>query len=391
MKIGLIIYGMDRPGTGVARYTRELVRALSALKHPPELTLLLAGGAGPLQEAGLPMAKLPGCRLLPGLMTLGNILIPWQTRRLGLDAVHDPTGATPFLFGAGRAKAIVTIHDVIPLACPGTSTLLDTLIYRHWLPHALQKADAVITDSNCSKADIQRYYPIPSSDISVIPCGISSLFHPLPADEVQAFLQRRFDLSRPYILFVGALAVRKNISRLLDAFASLHREYPRIALVLAGPRSGVRFDLEAHARHLGVFDHVVITGPCSDEELCVLYNGAELLCFPSLYEGFGLPPLEAMACGTPVVCSRAGSLPEVVGDAVVFCDPYQPNTIATAMRTILEDPFRRNFLRERGKARSHSFTWQQAARATCVVYEKAVSGASAVSFPQQVTWPDLHQ
>jgi glycosyltransferase involved in cell wall biosynthesis len=375
LRAGLIAYGLDRPITGIGRYTVELARALAALEGGPELTLLAAAGAGPLDGApGPARAGLPGCRLLPGLLTLGNAFIPAQARRLGLDVVHDPTGVTPFLFGAGGAAMVVTVHDVFPWSAPGFSSRLDTLIYRRWLPSVLTGGDQiVITVSRQSRQDIERYLHIPSRRISVIPYGVAPTFGPLPADAVRSHLEQRFSLRNPYVLYVGALTQRKNVERALQAFGQTAADLPELSFVLAGPRSWKGSAIEATVQSCGIAERVTLTGPLTDADLPALYNGARAFVFPSLYEGFGLPVLEAMACGTPVVTSNTSSLPEVAGDAALLVDPCDVDAIAAALRRVLTDPGLAEELRARGPARAAEFTWERTARETLAVYERAAA------------------
>ncbi len=374
MRVGMLIYGLDRPLTGIGRYTLELTRALRALGNEIEVILLTAGRPGLLADGGFRHVPLPGCRLLPGLVTLGNFLIPFVARRFSLDIVHDPTGVIPFLFGAKGAGTVVTVHDVFAWSCRGTSTLLDTLIYRHWLPRIIHKVGAVITVSHHSQNDIQRYLQVAISRLRVIPYGVAPRFHPVPLDQARAHLLQRFGLSRRYLLYVGALTVRKNIGRALEAFALLHDSFPNLCFVLAGPRTWKQTPVEAIVRRLGIGDRIYLTGPLTDADLPALYSGADLFVFPSLYEGFGLPPLEAMACGTPVVCSSAASLPEVVGDAAVMVDPHDVEGLAEAMYRVLTDADLREELRARGLERARQFTWERTARETVAVYREVLGG-----------------
>ncbi len=372
MKIGLLTYGLDRPLTGIGRYTLELARALAVLRDGPEVTLLAAGGAGPLaSKKGLRYASLPGCRLLPGLLTFGALLIPWVARRLGLDVIHDPTGITPFLFGTDGARAVVTVHDVFAWSFPGTSSLLDTLIYRYWLPHHLPRTDAVITVSHRSALDIQQYLGLSARSLRIVPYGVDGRFHPLPDGQVRPYLRERFGLSDPYVLYVGALTIRKNVERALEAFAAIVRHLPSLRFVLVGPRAWKQTPVEAIVRRLEIADKVIATGPLGDADLPAIYSGAALFLFPSLYEGFGLPPLEAMACGTPVVCSNTSSLPEVVGDAAIMVDPYDVEGLAEAMALVLADTDLQAELRTKGLERAGQFTWERTARETVAVYREA--------------------
>jgi glycosyltransferase involved in cell wall biosynthesis len=370
MRVGLVIYGLDRPLTGIGRYTLELARALSGLTPRPEVVLLCAGGIGPLAEDNeFQCVELPGCRLLPGLMTVGNVAILHAARRLGLNVVHDPTGVTPFGLGSGNARMVVTVHDVFAWSCPGTSSLLDTIIYRQWLPHFLPKVDAVITVSEQSRQDIRRYLAPPAEYMSIIPYGVTARFRPQSREQARQHIQQRFGLDGPYVLFVGALTIRKNVERALEAFAIVRKSFTDLRFVLAGPRTWKQTPIEAIVDRLSIGDSVHMTGSLTDADLPALYNEAELFVFPSLYEGFGLPVLEAMACGTPVLTSNVSSLPEVAGDAAILIDPHDVHAIASGMRRALEDSALRADLRAKGLARASQFTWDRAARETIAVYE----------------------
>jgi glycosyltransferase involved in cell wall biosynthesis len=373
MRIGLLVYGLDRAFTGIGRYTLELARALRALPEGPEVVLLTAGGPGPLAgENGLRRVSLPGCRLLPTLITLGNGWIPLLARRLRLDLVHDPTGVTPLLFGASGARTVVTVHDVFPRSCPGTSTLLDSLIYSYWLPRVLPRVDVVITDSQVSKMDISRYLEVASSRISVIHLGVNASYQPVSHDPGGS-IRSRYGLPDHYLLFLGSAGRRKNLAGLLNSYALLKKMGDVPPLVVVGAKSHQKGAIIQTIEELNVAEHVIITGYVPGEDLPALYSGADLFVFPSLYEGFGLPPLEAMACGTPVVCSNAGSLPEVVGQAAIMVDPHDMVGLAEAMQRVLANPDLRHELREKGLARAQGFTWERCARETLAVYQKVAT------------------
>lgn len=373
MKLGILAYALDRPLTGIGRYSIEIARALARTESKPDLTLLTAGTSkASIGTNGCNKVPLRGCRLLPALITLGNLLIPRTSNRLKLDVVHDPTGVSPFLFGAGGAKIVVTVHDVFAWSCPGNSTVLDVLIYHYWLPYLLTKVDAVITVSEQSRKDIQRYLSVPSDRIYLIPYGVARRFHMLPPGQVEEHLIKRFGLSNPYVLFVGTLTVRKNLERALKAFVVLRERFPDLLFVLAGPRTWKQTPVERILKRHNLHDRVRLTGPLTDIDLSALYNGAELFVFPSLYEGFGLPPLEAMACGTPVVASNVSAIPEVTGEAALLVDPLNVEEIAGAMQLVLDNPGLAQDLRERGLARAAEFTWEKTARQTIAVYDRVL-------------------
>jgi len=371
VSVGMIGYPLQTAAgsaAGIGRYTRELLAALARLDDGPRITLLTARDDVPC-AAGVRRAPLPGCRLLPGLLTLGNLQLPRAARRERLDVLHDPTGVSPFLFGAGGARSVVTLHDVFPWSCPGASTTLDTIIYRHWLPRLARRVDAVITVSQASKADIIRYLGVSPNSIRVIYEGVNPAYRPLSAAQLAA-ARARYALPRGYLLYVGSIEARKNLARLLRAYAALRREGEERPLALVGVRRWNAGPILAALAELRLQEHVIFTGYVAEADLPALYGGADLFVFPSLYEGFGLPPLEAMACGAPVVCSNAASLPEVVGDAALTVDPTDVEALAQAMRQVLSDESLRADLRARGLRRARQFTWERAAQETAALYRE---------------------
>jgi glycosyltransferase involved in cell wall biosynthesis len=371
--VGILTYALDRGLTGIGRYSYELVRAFSKMKPRIDIVLLAAGALGPLEKFNaFKSVRLPASRLLPGLMTVGQISLLPLGRNLGLDLVHDPTGAAPLLFASCELPVLTTIHDVFPLSIPGYSAALDNLIYRFWLPRVVPKLNAVITISSQSCQDIHRYLSVPCEKINIIPYGVSNSFKPLQATKVCDYLKGKFKIEDNYILYVGALTRRKNIVHLVEAYVRVLETHPGTLLVITGPDSWVKSPVEETIERLGLQGQVLLTGPQTDQDLVYLYNGAVCFAFPSLYEGFGLPPLEAMACGTPVVTSNVASLPEVVGDAALLVDPYDVGSIAAAMQRILEDPALAEDLRAKGLHRASQFTWERTARETIAVYGKVL-------------------
>ncbi len=372
MRVGLVAYGLERPIGGITRYTLDLFHALSSPHLAHEITVLpLATSQRGMETLGMAErgGGLQGCRLLPGLVVLGAVQIPRIAHRLDLDVLHDPTGVTPFLLGTGPAAAVVTVHDVFAWSIPGYSTLADRLIYRHWLPHLLPRVDTVITISETSKADLIRYLHLDPARIRVIYRCVSDSYRIAPHEIVEK-VKAKYRLPNKYLLFVGSTEKRKNLPRLLQAYGILtQRGNPPPLVVVGAPRFAHSSSLVAD---LGLQDRVIFTGYIPDADLPAIYSGATLFLFPSLYEGFGLPPLEAMACGTPVVCSNTSSLPEVVGDAAVMVDPYDVPAMADGIERVLGDPDLQEELRRRGLERAAQFTWERAARQTVEVYRKVL-------------------
>jgi glycosyltransferase involved in cell wall biosynthesis len=272
---------------------------------------------------------------------------------------------------------LVTVHDIVPYLVRRDHTqstfrhpldvLFDELAMR-----ALKRADALISDSHFTKQTVVDALGCAAERIFVVPLGVNHhLFRPLP---VPAGFRRRYRLDDGcrYVLFVGSENPRKNLARLLQAFAQVHAVLPQIQLIKIGspeylPQAEA---LQDQVQAMGLSDAVHLIDHVSDEDLVLFYNLAELFVFPSLYEGFGLPPLEAMACGTPVVCSNTASLPEVVGDAAITVDPYDVEGLAAALGRVLSDPDLQGDLRERGLARAREFTWARTAQETLAVYRE---------------------
>lgn len=362
--IGYLTYALDRAPGGIGRYTRELLGAL----RDAGLGVTVLSAGGPPDGATL---RLPGAHLLPGLLTLGQAQIAWLARRRGLPLIHDPTGTMPLLLTG--ARKVVTIHDVIPYIYPETSSLLDRLIYRRWLPLAVRRADAVITVSERSRADILRFLPVRPERVVVIPEAAGERFRPLEPAAVRPALER-YGVPSPYMLYVGSIEARKNLARLLEAYAALRARAPAPPLVIVGVRRWKYGPVDAALQRLGLAGHVHFTGFVADADLPALYAGAALFVFPSLYEGFGLPVLEALSCGAPVVTANSSSLPEVAGDAALLVDPLDQGQIAAAMERILTEPDLAAELRARGLARARLFSWGRAARETAALYRRVLEG-----------------
>jgi glycosyltransferase involved in cell wall biosynthesis len=368
-RIGIITYGLDRPLAGIGRYTLELIQAFNDLNSSDDMVLLCAGGLGPLKDkVALPWVSLPGCRLLPGLLTWGNVVIRQAVKRYNLQLIHTLSSMPPFLLLDPHIRKVVTTHDVFALSIPGYSSQLDTIMYRYWLPRVLPDMDAIITVSGQSQQDILKYLHPPRERVHIIPYGVRHIFQPFSAAEARAHVTQRLHITRPYMLYVGALTRRKNIETALKAFAQVCAAFPDMLFVLAGPQSWQATPIASLVQQLGIAEHIHLTGPLTDDDLPALYNGADLFVFPSLYEGFGLPVLEAMACGTPVITSNVSSLPEVAGNAALLVDPYNVDELAGAIRRILSDPALAADLRAKGLERARQFSWERTAQETLEVY-----------------------
>ena len=362
--LGYITYALDRSPAGIGTYTREL---LASLRHSEVEVIVLQAGSGVSSGEAI---HLPGAGFLPGLLTFGQVEIGWITRFNELDLVHDPTGTAPLALAG--VPCVVTIHDVFPYVLPKSSTTLDRWICYYWLPRILPQVQHVITVSQQSKEDILEYLPVRKENVTVTPEAANAKFRVMSEADITLALERH-GTKTPYILYVGSIEPRKNLLRLLQAYALLRDWSNKWHMVIVGARNFWKSSpVVETVKKLDLETFVHFTGYIPEEDLPALYNGADLFLFPSLYEGFGLPVLEAMACGTPVVTSNVSSLPEVAGEAAILVDPYDVKAIAEAMRQVLEDPELAAELREKGLERASQFTWERTARETIAVYEKVL-------------------
>lgn len=270
---------------------------------------------------------------------------------------YVPPGAS------GRAFSVV--YDTVVRDMPETMDNRTRRVLELTLNSSIERADRIITISEFSKGQIMRHYGTRDDKVTVVPCGIDEdRYHTgYPAQEIMECC-KRLGIEGKYMLYLGTLEPRKNISGLIEAFGLLStgcEDCPK--LVVAGGKGWLYDSVFERVKQLGLEDRVLFTGYVSAEDAPLLMSGAELFCFPSFYEGFGMPPLEAMACGTPTVVSDRTSLPEVVGDAALTADPDSPAAICSAMKRVLSEPDLRRALSEKGIARSKQFTWEKSAEA----------------------------
>lgn len=373
MRVAYLTFGLDRNPTGIGRYALELLKAMHAHANGVEFVLLTTereDSHGLWQQ--YERHALACCRLLPALMTIGNLAVSDAIRRYNLDLVHDPNGIAPFLGPAFGARRVTTIYDAFAYVHPESHNLLDNWRYQWMLPFASRRADTVITISECSRNDLATYLGLNKEYMPLVPGGIHPMFAPVPAGREREAVLTRYGVRMPYVLYLGGINARKNIARLFEAFARVRQQHPQLQLVIGGKRQWQTGQIDATYERLQLQSCVHFTGYVDDADLPALYSAAEAFVFPSLYEGFGLPPLEAMACGTPVVTSNVSSLPEVVGDAALLVDPYSVDAIAAAITRVLDDATLRAVLMRRGVEQAPRYTWEQAARKTLAVYQSVM-------------------
>jgi len=269
-------------------------------------------------------------------------------------------------------RSVITVYDMTTVLYPKLYARSDALYWRYLQPGMLRRADRIVAISQTTAQDLQRLYGLPAASMRVIYPACNPRFRPLPVEEV-ASVRQRYGLGARYLLHVGSISQKKNLLALLQAFELLCARGYDGDLVLVGRRysRGEDTALDAHLERSPQRTRVRLTGAVPDEDLPALYNGAELAVFPSLHEGFGIVPVEAMACGTPLICSTGGALPEVVGDGgLLLEDARDPVAIATAAQNVLGDPALRTQLVTRGLARAAAYTPARAAQETLALYQE---------------------
>lgn len=369
---------------GIARYTDFLVRAMATAR--PEIQFVLLGLSDLAQRLlrAVVSESEPGDSVPPNVSWANSSLYPLITGYpiIGLPRlvpVQWATGAidlyhaTNYVLPRNRiAPAVVTVHDLTLLRFPalGTGPLRRLVANTR---RSVTEARLVIADSESTRRDVCELLAVRGEKVRVVHLGHDPYFCPGSVEAAREHVARRFDLHAPFVLHVGTIEPRKNLMRLASAFAQA-RKQNRLPhhLVLAGsPGWGLeRLGEKIHA--MGLTEVVCLPGSVAKDELRSLYRAADLFVYPSLYEGFGLPPLEAMACGTPTVVSNAASLPEVVGDNAWLVDPLDEPGLSDAVVRCLTDDSLRHRLRTGGLDRAQKFTWERCAKETLAVYEEAM-------------------
>ncbi|MBI4401106.1 MAG: glycosyltransferase family 4 protein [Nitrospirae bacterium] len=370
MKIVIAAWHLQDFNVGLGRYCRELIEAIGRVDTENRYEILMPDGSYRFPERPNMRYRL--------------IRFPFFKRRFWEQVAPVLAGRYDLLhfpYDAGiawkRGKVVVTVHDVKPMIFGvGRSPInLNRLIERVLVLDKWARIDHVLTDSQCSKRDIIQHLGIPDNRTTVVYPGVElDRFRPAPSDELRPHPSPlpRGERERPYVFCVAGADPTKNVETLVEAFARLPLSLrDGHDLVLAGDFRR-RADLREHIARAGLEKQAIFTGMVSDERLIELYRHARLFVFPSRYEGFGLPVLEAMACGCPVVSSNASSLPEVAGDAAILLDPMDVNGFTCEMERILTDPALHRNLRERGLAQAARFSWDRTAREMIAVYEKVV-------------------
>lgn len=375
MRISLDAIPLAAPRTGVGHYTFELARHLALIAPADEFELVspfpIATSFPGQAEQDLPTnlrtvhAKVNSLR-----RRWFAVGLPLYLRQSGTDLFHGTNYEVPLW---GKRPSVLTIHDLSLLLHADTHEARLVRRGRRRLPLMARAASFIITPSESVRREVLSHLRIEPSKVVSIPEAPRDIFHPMPIEETIE-TRRRLGIEDDFILFVGTIEPRKNLLTLLKAFEEILRSTPhRPQLVIAGKEGWLMDELFSHVKKSGVESRLRFTGYLSDDDLCALYSSCRVFVYPSLYEGFGLPPLEAMACGAPVIASRIPSIVEAVGsDAARLVSPTDVQALTRSINEILSDENERRQLSLTGQQRAGEFSWEKTARATLAVYDEAL-------------------
>jgi len=373
LRIGINARYLQRHITGIERYTMELIKSMSEIDDIDRFMLFFNK-----HEKVPEITKSPNFENyvspFPTKMVFMRIL--WEElilyreiKKKKIDVFHGPSFVVPF-FKPKRCKYVNTIHDLSWFYYPESFTFFNRLFFKLFLPRSIKNSDIVIADSRSTKKDIIKFFHAEPAKIKVVYLGIDEDFSKSAENGVNEGILRKYKIPKEYILSIGSLLPRKNVVNMIKAFNGLKKKGLKEKLVIIGREAWLYEQIFSVIKDLGIEEEVIFTGYVGDKDLPYLYSMAKLLLFPSLYEGFGLPILEAMACGCPVITSNVSSMPEVAGDATVLIDPKSVKEITAAMDSIINDRKLRSKLIKRGYEQAKKFSWKKTAEETLDIYNK---------------------
>lgn len=293
---------------------------------------------------------------------------PGYILRENIDIYHVPQNGIGLLRNI-NCKKVVTIHDLIPYVMPETVGKGYLQKFLRELPQIIEASEAILTVSEYSKKDILKFFPMNPDKIFVTPLSADIKYKPLDKEKCRAQLAAQYNINNPFILYIGGFSPRKNVISLIKAFHKIYKHLPEeYSLVIVGSNTEQGKQMNDLITSLDLNDKIKFTGFVQEDQLPLFYNGCQVFVYPSLYEGFGLPPLEAMSCGAPVITSLITSIPEVVGDAGILINPYDQKELEDALEFLLNEEEKRNELSSKGLERASLFNWKTTAENTLKVY-----------------------
>jgi len=374
---------ITRNKAGVGVYALNLIRGLRKHQQQKDLELwILVQSDDPdfsFEEDGTHIVTIQSrwFRSLPLRLLMEQIYIPWLLRKHKIDVLHSLHYSFPLL--RTRARKVVTICDMTSFIMPEVHVPVKIAYFHFFIRAGSYLSDALIFISTSTQKDWKHYFPKSSKPGFVVPLGKALSFHPnIDPSEIDAVV-RKYGLTRPYVLYIGTIEPRKNIARLIRAFAQLAEQFPSASLVITGMKGWGYAEVFDTVKSLNIESRVIFTGFADEDDKPQLLAGAEVFVYPSLYEGFGIPVLEALACGTPTVTSAISSIPEVAGDAALLVNPESITEIAEQLARLLDSSELRDSLRALALKQAALFTWERTASETLGVYRTVESWKSSKS------------
>ena len=372
MRVGIDGYPLSEPRTGVGHYTLELARALALISPQDEFELVSPAPFDPDAQREIDHANLPNLRTVtPRASSIRghwwSFGLPLYARKAGFDLFHGTNFDVPFW---KRRRSVVTIHDLSALLHPDKHRTRLVRRARLRLPLVVRVANAIITPTESVKQEVCEQLSVKAGKVIAIPSAARIAFRPWPLAQTVP-IRKKLGVEDDFLLFVGTLEPRKNLLTLLQAFEQIVGDGSlRPQLVIAGGEGWLMDEMFEFMKKPAIADRLCLTGYLNDDELCALYSSCKAFIYPSVYEGFGLPPLEAMACGAPVIAGRIPALQETLGSAALLVEPMDIEALAKAIAGLLRDDRRRNRLGSAGQQQTAKFSWERTARLTLDVYRK---------------------
>lgn len=365
MRVGIDARLLHYSRAGIGQYILGLVKGLSKIDDQNEFVLLQSRRDKTVLTDRPNFLK--KSLWTPSHHRLEQLVLPFEISPLRLDILHSPDFIPPF---RRDYKSVITVHDLAFILYPHFLTH-ESARYYGQIDRAVRHADHIVADSRSTKQDIVTFLGVPESKITVIYAAANSSYRAIEDETALQSIREKYGLDRTFLLFVSTIEPRKNLPTLLRAYRQLLDHYKlEVQLAVVGQRGWFCGEVFAVAEALELTDDVLFLGHVPTDDLVLLYNAARVLVHPSFYEGFGLPPLEAMSCGTPTIVANVSSLPEVVGDASILVPPDDTEGWTVAMWRVLTDERLHSQLAEKGLKRSKLFSWQKAARETLDLYKR---------------------
>ncbi len=358
-------------GTGIGTYTYQLISSINTIDKNNDYLIFLPDDSS--------LKDLNDNFHIESVMAnftenfWDEVKVPNLLGKQNMDLYHVPQNGVGISTNISCKKTI-TLHDIIPLRMPETVSDKYLKIFNEELPKIINSCEGIITVSEFSKNDIIKEFNFPKDNIFVTPLAAEPIYTPISKSYCKKILNSRYQINDNFVLYIGGFSPRKNILGLIDAFSKIpYKDRKKTKLVIVG-RKGISFDkYYKRAKYLGIENEVIFTGFIPLEDLPLFYNASEMLVYPSFYEGFGLPPLEAMACGTPVIVSNLTSLPEICKDSAILVNPYNIDDISNAINSVLNDNLLMLSMFNKSLIRSMDFSWIDTGKKTIEAYMKMIS------------------